>query len=196
LRFVPADYDESTEAEADDEEDDPLVRDTLGCLKRIECDPGTERHLPEEARDGVYEAWEEARDDIFSQWQHQVDPRNVQPDVPKILREVEEHLSEHAPTNTDQEGAERARKSVGAPLSRREQREFREIYNDEGLGPVEKSNLFVEKVDELGLEPFESPDPKPRIRKEDIQLICWMVITKEGTRDWGGLEEQATIGVQ
>ena len=194
LRFIPADYDESTEGEADDEDDDPIVRDTLGCLKRIECDPGTERHLPDEARDGVYEAWEEARDDIFGQWQHQVDPRNVQPDVPKILREVEEHLAEHAPTNTDQEGAERTRKSVGAPLSRREQREFREIYNDDGLGPVEKSNLFVDKVDELGLEPFESPDPKPRIRKEDIQLICWMVVSDEETREWGGLGEQSRIG--
>jgi hypothetical protein len=194
LRFVPADYDGSTESEEDDEDDDPMVRDTLGCLKRIECNPGTERHLPDEAGNGVYEAWEEARDDIFAQWQHQVDPRNVQPDVPKILREVEEHLAEHAPTNTDQEGAERARKSVGAPLSRREQREFREIYKDDGLGAIEKSNLFVEKVDELGLEPFESPDPKPRIRKEDIQLICWMVISEEESRDWGGLEEQATIG--
>ncbi|QKG94339.1 hypothetical protein HPS36_15770 (plasmid) [Halorubrum salinarum] len=133
--------------------------------------------------------------DIFGQWQHQVDPRNVQPDIPKILREVEEHLAEHVPTNTDQEGAERARKSVGALLSRREQREFREIYNDDGLGPVEKSNLFVDKVDELGLEPFESPDPKPRIRKEDIQLMCWMVISDEETREWGGLGEQSRIGM-
>jgi len=197
LRFVPAEYNESTKGEADeagDEDDDPMIRDTLGCLKRIECDPGTERHLPDEARDGVYEAWEEARNDIFGQWQYQVDPRNVQPDVPKILREVEEHLAEHAPTNTDQEGAERTRKSVGAPLSRREQREFRKIHNDDGLGAVEKSNQFVEKVDELGLEPFESPDPKPRIRKEDVQLICWMVISEEETQEWGGLEGQATIG--
>mgnify|MGYP007025115867 FL=1 len=103
----------------------------------------------------------------------------MKPDVTKIRSEVEKHLAEHAARKTDQEGAERARKSVGAPLSRREQREFREIYNDDGLGPVEKSNLFVNKVEELGLEPFESPDPKPRIRKKDIQLICWMAITDD-----------------
>jgi hypothetical protein len=199
LRFLPEGYDDEEsapdgEGDTEADEDDPIVRDTLGCLKRIECDPDTERHLPESARDGVYEAWEEARDDIFSQWQYQVDPRNVQPDVPKILRQVEEHLADHPPDNATQEEAQRTRQAVAAPLSRREQREFRAIYNDENLGPTGKSNRFVEKVNELGLEPFENPDPKPRIHKENIQLICWMVIIEEETRDWGGLEEQSTLG--
>jgi superfamily II DNA or RNA helicase len=194
LRFVPAK--EDGDSDSDDEDDEGLIRDTLGCLKRIECTEETERHLPPEARDGVYEAWDEARDDIFSQWQHQTDPRNVQPDVPKILREVREHLADYPPTNTDQDGAERTREAVGAPLSRREQREFRGIYEDDGLGAVEKSNQFVEKVDELGLEPFESPDPKPRVRKDDIQLICWMVVSpEEESRNWGGLGAQSTIGM-
>ncbi|MFC6938930.1 helicase-related protein [Salinirubellus sp. GCM10025818] len=197
LRFLSAERNTAEgESDSDDEEEGP-IHDTLGCLKRIECDPDTDRHLPPEARDGVYEAWDEARDDIFAQWQYQVDPRNVQPDVPRILREVREHLADHPPTNTDQEGAERTREAVGAPLSRREQREFREIYEDGGLEPIEKSNQFVEKVDELGLEPFENPDPKPRIRKEDIQLICWMVVSpeEEESRNWGGLEGQSTIGL-
>jgi superfamily II DNA/RNA helicase/phosphatidylserine/phosphatidylglycerophosphate/cardiolipin synthase-like enzyme len=193
LRFVSAEA--SREDELDGEEDNGLIRDTLGCLKRIECEEETERHLPPEAKDGVYEAWEKARNDIFAQWQHQTDPRNVQPDVPKILREVREHLADYPPTNTNQDGAERAREAVGAPLSRREQREFREIYEDEGLSPVEKSDQFVDKVEELGLEPFENPDPKPRVREEDIQLICWMVVSPEDrSRNWGGLEEQSTIG--
>jgi len=193
LRFVSAEV--SGEDEQDAKENNGLIRDTLGCLKRIECEEETERHLPPEAKDGVYEAWEDARDDIFAQWQHQTDPRNIQPDVPKILREVREHLADHPPTNTNQDGAERAREAVGAPLSRREQREFREIYEDEGLSPVEKSDQFVDKVEELGLEPFESPDPKPRVREKDIQLICWMVVSPEDrSRNWGGLEEQSTIG--
>ena len=193
LRFVSAEV--SGEDEQDGEENNGLIRDTLGCLKRIECEEETERHLPPEAKEGVYEAWEDARDDIFAQWQHQTDPRNIQPDVPKILREVREHLADYPPTNTNQDGAERAREAVGAPLSRREQREFREIYKDEGLSPVEKSDQFVDKVEELGLEPFENPDPKPRVRQEDIQLICWMVVSPEDrSRNWGGLEEQSTIG--
>ena len=199
LRFVPNREDGDTKEGVDGEDNsDEIIRDTLGCLKRIECDPTSERYLPEEARDGVYDAWNIARDDIFQQWLRQVDPRNIQPDIPKILREVTEHLADHPPDNTDQEGSERARSAVGAPLSRREQREFREIYNDDALDPREKSNLFVEKVDELGLEPFESPDPKPRIRKDDIQLICWMVITDEEgepDRNWGKLSSQSTIGM-
>lgn len=155
--------------------------------------PETERHLSDEPRNRVQQAWQEARDDIFSQWHRQVEPWTVQPDGPKILREVEEHLSEHAPTNTEEGGAERAAKSVGAPLSRREQHEFREIYDDDGLGPVEMTNLGVGKGAELGLEPFESPNHKPRIRKEAIQVICWVAISEEETPECGGLEEQETL---
>lgn len=187
LRFVPV---------ADGEDDvEEMIRETLACLKRIECDPDTQRHLPQEAMNGVYDAWEEAREDVFRQWQHQTDPRNVQPDVPRILREVGDHIAQHPPSDVEQSVAQDTRDAIEAPLSRREQREFREIYEDDDLGPIEKSNLFVDKVDELGLEPFEPPGAKPQIREEDIHLICWMVITPEADdADWGGLSAQSTLG--
>jgi hypothetical protein len=169
MRFVPlgADF---------EEDDDPLIRDTLPCLKRIECRRTTDRVLPEDARDGVYDAWEQAREDIYADWQERTDPRNVEPDIPRILREVGTHLEDHWPNDETQELLENTKESVQQPLTRRETREFREIYEDETIGPVEKSRQFVALVEEMGLEPFEAPGALPPIGEDEVKLICWMVI--------------------
>jgi hypothetical protein len=38
---------------------------------------------------------------------------------------------------------------------------------------------LVGKVEDLGLQPFEAPDPLPRIQEDEVKLICWMVIAPE-----------------
>lgn len=170
MRFIPLDAD----VEGDD---DPLIRDTLPCLKRIECRRTTTRVLPDDARDGVYAAWETARKDIYRDWQYRTDPRNVQPDIPRILREVGTHLEEHWPSDETQDLLETTKESVQQPLTRRETREFRAIYDDDTYGAIEKSRKFIEKVEELGLEPFEAPGALPQIDENEVKLICWMVIS-------------------
>jgi len=80
-----------------------------------------------------------------------------------------------------QEQLEETRESIQAPLSNRESREFREIYNDDSLAPVEKSRRFIDKVEELGLEPFEAPGAKPQIQPDEVKLICWITVTPEDT---------------
>lgn len=166
LRFVPDNQEE-------------VVQDTLTCLQRIECTEETDRVLPDERREQVYDAWETARSDIFQHWQEQTDPLSVEPEIPKILREVGDHLREHWPSDMTQEKLERTRESVQAPLSNRESREFREVYDDESLDPIEKSRRFIDKVEELGLEPFEAPGAKPQIQPDEIKLICWMAVAPE-----------------
>ncbi len=78
MRYVPREWET---IETDDDDDDVLIQDTLTCLKRIECPAETERVLPDEMRERIYDAWEVAREDIFWQWQEQTDPLNVQPDI-------------------------------------------------------------------------------------------------------------------
>lgn len=166
MRFVPLDW----------EEEDELVRDTLTCRQRIECTAETVRYIPEEIRDLVYDAWDMAREDIYEQWQQQTEPAEVQPDIPRLFREVGQHLREHWPQSQEytQEKLEETVASVEAPWGRRYERELREVFEDESLSPVETSRQLVEKVDELGLQPFEAPEPFPPIREQEVKLVCGM----------------------
>ncbi len=170
MRFIP----EKTE-----EEDVEIVQDTLTCLKRIECTEEMERTLPDSMRDHVYDSWETARADIYSQWQKQTDPLNVQPDIRRLFREVAQHLRENWPDGMTQNELQETVEAVEAPWGRRYERELREIYEDESVGPVEKSRQLVEKVEDLGLQPFEAPDPLPPIQEDEVKLICWMVVAPE-----------------
>jgi hypothetical protein len=43
------------------------------------------------------------------------------------------------------------------------------------------SAALVEKVRELGLQPFVQPEPLPPIQEEDVVLICWMGVDIRGS---------------
>jgi len=200
MRFLPADSDDERaepHSDADDEEsEDNIVRDTLTCLKRIECRSETERVLPDEMREQLYDEWKRARADIYRQWQEQTDPLNVQPDIRKLFRQVGQHLRDHWQSDLTQEKLQRTVQSVEAPWGRRYERELREIYEDDAIGPIEKSRQIVDKVDELGLQPFEAPDPLPPIEEDEVKLICWMVIAPpvhEENNSVSGLTSQVMI---
>ncbi|MFB6213267.1 MAG: helicase-related protein [Candidatus Nanohaloarchaea archaeon] len=159
--------------------DGEIVSDTLTCLQNIECDEETDRSLDGESRERIYDAWKKARDDIYEDWQEQTDPRNRQPEIRPLFRQVAEHLRENPPEDISQSELERAIDSVEAPYGRRYERELRDIYEDENLGNMEKSEELLDKIEELGLQPFEPPEPLDPIDKEEIQLICWMAIEEK-----------------
>lgn len=174
MRFVPLEFVTSDGGDPEEE----LVGDTLTCLQRIECTSETDRILPDDIRDQVYEAWETAQGDIYRQWQEQTDPQNVQPSIRRLFREVAQHLRDHWPDDMTQQELQETVEAVEAPWGRRYERELREIYEDETLGPIAKSRQLVEKVEDLGLQPFEAPDPLPPLEtEEEIKLVCWMAIT-------------------
>ena len=189
MRFVPHQM-------GDDDEERELVRDTLSCLKRIECSSETERAFPDDMREQIYDAWEAAQRDIYGQWQEQTDPLNVQPDIRKLFREVGDHLRDHCPDELTQDEIQEAIEAVEAPYGRRYERELRDIYETESLGPIEKSRQLVDKIDELGLQPYEAPDPLPPIMKDEVKLVCWMIVAPEETHDDhrpSGLMSQVTF---
>jgi hypothetical protein len=187
MRFVPHQMDE----------DDDIVKDTLTCLKRIECSRDTERAFPDRMRERIYDVWKTAREDIYDQWQEQTDPLNVQPDIRKLFREVGQHLRDYCPDEMAQDELQEAVEAVEAPYGRRYERELREIYEDESLGPVEKSRELVDKIEELGLQPYRAPDPLSPIEEEEIKLVCWMVVAPEldqGGEDRPQLMSQVILG--
>ena len=166
LRFVPIEWDSGED----------VIDDSLTCLRYIECTADTPREIPEKMKREVYEAWETAKDDMHRDWLEQTDPRNIEPDIPKIFRDVGDHLESYPPEGYNEDEIVEAVKAIQAPTGKRYGREFRDIYKNDGLGPQEKSAKFLDKVDELGLQPFEPPTARPRIEEEQIKLVCWMAV--------------------
>ncbi len=178
------------------EGDEEMIQDTLTCLRRIECTSNTERDLPDDFRTGVYDAWDRARTDIYKQWQEQTDPRNVQPDIPRLFREVADHLRNHWPNDMKQGKLEETVDSVEAPWGNRYERELREVFEQEGLTDKAKSRALVEKVDDLGLQPFEAPEPLSPIQEKEVKLVCWLAIVpsqEDDSTQSSGLLSQMTF---
>ena len=166
LRFIP------TTGEVE------IVRDTLTCLQRIECSPDTERYLPDRTRNSVYEAWTKARKDIYEQWQTQTDPKNIEPEIRPLFRRVAKHLRDFPPKDVNQRELEKILESVEAPWGRRYEMQLREIFRKD-ISPEIKSKELLEKIKELGLQPFIAPEPLPPIKENEIKLVCWLAITQD-----------------
>ena len=94
-------------------------------------------------------------------------------------------LAQAAPRGIDQKRLERCLEAVQAPCSRREENLLRTVFEAEYTGREAKARAVIEKVEEMGLEPFRAPDPLPPIRAEDVHLVCWLAI--ECVRDSSGL---------
>jgi len=176
MRFVPQGWQAAVAAG-----EDPLVDKTLPCLRIIACTEDTPRVLPDAAKDTVYAAWETAQKDIYAQWQKRTDPQNVEPSLRKTFREVGAHLQAHWPDDRTQAELEETVASVEAPWAPRYGRELRAVFTDESLGPLAKSEALIETIEDLGLQPYEAPEPLPElVDAEEVKLVCWMAIVGEG----------------
>jgi hypothetical protein len=167
LRFVPAEGDE-------------LISDTLGCLRLVGCDPETERVLSEDMRVGAYGAWETARHDIYEKWTHATDPANLQPYVRPLFREIARHIEEHYPVGMTQDRIDEIVESVEAPWGLRHERVLREVWQTYQADPPSVlSEALIEKIRELGLQPFKAPKPLEPIEEEEVKLVCWMAVRRD-----------------
>jgi len=181
LRFVPIEWDNSED----------VIDDSLTCLRYIECTADTPRVIPDEMREEVYDAWETAKGDMHQDWLKQTDPRNIEPDIPKIFRNVGDHLESYPPEGYNEDEVVKAVKAIQAPTGKRYAREFRDIYTNEKLEPQEKSAKFLDKVDELGIQPFEPPNARPRIEEEQIKLVCWMAVVPKNATTKDNIKKQS-----
>lgn len=168
LRFVPL---------AGEGGQTPIVRELATCLRLIECAPDTERQMPLELQRRAYAAWDRARQDIYESWMRETDPANLQPKVPKINRTLADFLREHPSPDVSQSQLERSLDAIEAPCSIREQRMLREVASAEYSSEAAKTHAIVQKVEDIGLEPFRAPAPLPPISHDEIQLIAWMGVT-------------------
>ena len=172
LRFVPLEG-EGEEAK--------IERELGTCLRLIECTEETETVIPTDLKQTAYAAWERARQDIHESWKRETDPANLQPKVPPLNRAIARFLRDHAPTGVDQKRLEHCLDAIEAPCSNRERNMLRDVFAADYPSSVDRAKAIVEKVEEIGLEPFHAPDPLPPIDPDQIHLICWMAIDASAT---------------
>jgi hypothetical protein len=163
LRFVPAAGGE-------------IARNTLTCLRAITCAEDSPRHLPADLANATHDAWAKARKDIFDEWTFSTDPANLQPRIRPFFRAAADHLRAHPPAGVQQAELDLIIEAVEAPWGVRHERTLREAFDREAQDPLMASAALVEKVRELGLQPFVQPQPLPPIDESEIALICWMAV--------------------
>ena len=159
--------------------DEPLViDDTLACLDRAQPPggPGTPRILDEDAQRRAFDAWEVARAHIVESWNHNADPANLQPDIAPVLRRAAEMVRSHPPPELTQDEIDRAVDALQAPYQERVVRSVRSALNADGE-PAEKAAAVIAVINDLGLEPYSTPEPLPEITPDDVHLVCWQALT-------------------
>lgn len=154
---------------------DSISDDTLTCLSRAACTMDTVRHLPETTRQLAYEAWDAARTSMRDRWLTDADPRNLQPPIPKAMRDAADLLTAHPPADMDNQRMYRLIDTIQAPYDYRTQRLMRHAIDSHDV-PAEQVGAILALVEELGLQPPGEVEPLPEITEGDIHLVCWMAL--------------------
>ena len=102
------------------------------------------------------------------------DPRHLQPEIPRVMREAAELVRSHPPPGYDQVQTDRLYDTLHAPYAERVRRQVRSALALES--PEAQVANVVDIVNRLALTPPEEAQPLPIIGEEDIHLVCWMAI--------------------
>jgi hypothetical protein len=163
MRFVPLDG-------------QPILKESLTCLRLISCSEQSARVLNAEMREAAYSAWRGARNDIFEEWMLATDPANLQPRVRPLLRRAAELVRKFPPKDMEQDKIDDIANSLEAPWGARTEQQIREAMGDTANGAA--AGRVVETVKRLGLKPYQAPEPLPPITVEDVALVCWMAVER------------------
>jgi hypothetical protein len=127
----------------------------------------------------AYQAWEHAKASIYETWLWSTDPRNLQPEVPKVMRDAAEFVRANPTIAIDQSASDRLYDTLNAPYAERVRRQIRAALNSD-QSPTDKVIALSEIVERLALTPPPDPRPLPIIDESDIHLICWLAISPRG----------------
>jgi hypothetical protein len=152
-----------------------MVEDTLTCLGKVVCTPDTKRVLPESIVDLAYDAWEAARNHIHERWIENTDPSNMQPAIPKPMRDAAELLTSHRPNDLEDTRWRRLLDTIEAPYDTRTQRMVRKTI-DAHEAPKERVAAIIALIDDLGLEPPAEVEALPEIEEQDVNLVTWLAL--------------------
>lgn len=168
--------------------DEPeIVSDTLSCLAHAHASADTERVLDDETHRRAYDAWARARQHIVDEWMLATDPANLQPAVPKTMRDAAQLLREHPPAGLSQSEIDYLIDAVEAPYGNRIQKSIRDAMRSSEDRRA-AAEAVAQVVREQGLQPAPPPEPLPVISADDVHLVCWQSIipsvVSSSSGDW------------
>ncbi|MBB5140536.1 hypothetical protein HNP84_010304 [Thermocatellispora tengchongensis] len=156
-----------------------VIDDTLSCLDA--ADPGgpeTPAELVEAVYQAAFPAWAHAKRHILATWMHNADPANLQPPIPRVMRDAAELVRQYGAHLGDRQ--DELVERFQAPYSPRIQRALREGLAYQGTVRQRVDHL-AELADRLGLVRQTAPEPLPPIREDDIHLVCWIAIVPQSS---------------
>lgn len=152
-----------------------IVSDTLACLAHAHATAETSRTLTDEMHRMAYDAWATARDHIHDEWTIATDPANLQPSIPKTMRDAAALVRDHPPPGYDQSEIDELVDSLEAPYGNRIQKLIRDAMRSVD-DPRQSAAAVARVAEEQGLQPAEAPEPLPVITVDDIHLVCWQAV--------------------
>jgi hypothetical protein len=161
MRFVPG-------------EEGEIERDALTCLGILSCEATTERALADDFAEGAFEAWSRARRDIYEEWVAATDPANLQPEVRPLFKAAAAHVRMHGAEGLTIEDRDRLADALEAPWGIRQEKRLREVFTPDTADGVASTLKIAEVVRELGLQPWQAPEPLDPIDEDEIDLVAWM----------------------
>lgn len=181
LRFVHADKKWKPKFPDQDTSTDlplsPIVEGELGrCLRVIECGKKEKKVLNKKINNAAYDFWPIARDSIFDEWNYETIPKNIQPKVRKLNRDVAKFLRNN-PSDKEKAEIDKAIEILESPWGRRDEANLKIWFNSEKDTNKTKANYIIEEVLKSGIEPHSEPTRLPSITKEDVELIVWLAIS-------------------
>jgi hypothetical protein len=156
-----------------------IVSELGSCLRMIEAEPETQITMPI-TEEQAYEFWEKAETHFFKTWQFKTDPFNLQPKVRRLNRDVIEFLEANSIEDISEDRLRSAVKILESVWGRRDEVKLREKFLKDYASKKEKATALVDWIaDGSGLIPIEPPKPLEPIERDDIKLLCWMVVDTE-----------------
>jgi hypothetical protein len=184
-RAVPSDRDERAWRFVDlkEPDGDPL-RDELEMLRRIRCDDGTPRELPDAIAPTLYELWESVQAAILSEYREQLDPAQQATRVPAsqtwaidLLATEDGNLGEHGVRASVLRNAGSALSVPRGPLVLRQLSALRRQLRDGDVTAAAAALGVLDVVEREGLRPVDdSAGTPPAVTPERVRLVCWQVV--------------------
>ncbi|CAN5772589.1 hypothetical protein BH24ACT14_BH24ACT14_00410 [soil metagenome] len=154
-----------------------IIDDTLTCLAQAQPPegPDTERALDGDGHRLAFDAWTAARAHIAAEWNVAADPANLQPTVPKAIRDAAALVQTSRPPSMTLEEADTLVDVLEAPYPERTLRQVRRLLASTATAS-DKVAALAQLATELGLEPSTPLEPLPEVDEDDVHLVCWLAI--------------------
>lgn len=184
-RPVPGDTDERAWRYVDVAAPEEPITDELEILRRIRCEEGTPRELPNGIQPTLYELWESTQRAILAEYEERLDPAAAATRIPASQSWAIDLLAAEGPSLAELGvPASALREAAGAlsvprgPLVLRALSARRRELRDGDVTPAGAAIGILDVVQREGLRPpdADSQTAPSTITRERVRLVCYQVV--------------------